>query len=279
MRVLQKGIVVNRNLVIMVRFANVNRSMTTNNISSVLCNDYMCNMKRKSTLVDSVSAEPEVSAVGRKRLSSVVIPQNKENRLRNVSCEPVYAAPLARRSQSPTRRRATFNSSLLTVLTVSLCLFFSATVWGQSPLTVCDGTTTNSYVPFYGYMGDAAQHNQMIYPGTNLTSMVGKLITEMSFYVSSGSTTLNDWDISLGTTTASTLSGLDNTQEHGYMGAFMVFLLMVLLIHMVVNVTFFQRFLLHMLLLAILPPILPLSPTARPAVAQMLVGLAITIAL
>ena len=141
MRVLQKGIVVNRNLVIMVRFANVNRSMTTNNISSVLCNDYMCNMKRKSTLVDSVSAEPEVSAVGRKRLSLTVIPQNKANRLRNVSCEPVYAAPLARRSQSParrsqspTRRRATVNSSLLTVFAVLLCLFFGGKAWGQTTL-------------------------------------------------------------------------------------------------------------------------------------------------
>ena len=97
MRVLQKGIVVNRNLVIMVRFANENRT-TTNNISSVLCNDYMCNMKRKSTLVDSVSAEPEVSAVGRKRLSLTVIPQNKANRQRNVACEPVCAeSPIGNR--------------------------------------------------------------------------------------------------------------------------------------------------------------------------------------
>ena len=139
-RVLQKGIVVNRNLVIMVRFANVNRTMT-NNISSVLCNDYMCNMKRKSTLVDSVSAEPKVSAVGRKQLSLTVIPQNKANRLRNVSSEPVYAAPLARRSQSPARRsqsparrRATFNFSLLTAFAVLLCLFFGGTAWGQITL-------------------------------------------------------------------------------------------------------------------------------------------------
>ena len=91
--VLLRGMIVNRNLVIMVRFANVNRT-TTNNISSVLCNDYMCNMKRKSTLVDSVSAEPEVSAVGRKRL-------------------------------------LTFNFSLLTVL---FCLLFGGKAWGQTTL-------------------------------------------------------------------------------------------------------------------------------------------------
>ena len=94
-RVLQKGIVVNRNLVIMVRFANVNRSMTTNNISSVLCNDYMCNMKRKSTLVDSVSAEPEVSAVGRKRLLSL-------------------------------------HSRLSTLVLIVFCLFFGGKAWGQT---------------------------------------------------------------------------------------------------------------------------------------------------
>ena len=117
----------------MVRFANVNRT-TTNNISSVLCNDYMCNMKRKSTLVDSVSAEPKVSAVGRKRLSLTVIPQNKANRLRNVSSEPVYAEPPARRSQSPTRQRATFNFSLLTAFAVLLCLMFGGTAWGQTTL-------------------------------------------------------------------------------------------------------------------------------------------------
>ena len=81
----------------------------------------------------------------------------------------------------------------------------------QNTLIVADGTTTNSYVPFYGYMGDAAQHNQMIYPATDLTAMVGMEITEMTLFVSSGTTTMNGWEISLGTTTATTLSGIDNS--------------------------------------------------------------------
>ncbi len=115
MRVLQKGIVVNRNLVIMVRFANVNRSMTTNNISSVLCNDYMCNMKRKSTLVDSVSAEPEVSAVGRKQQ----FPQsNGANSAVGKKLSIVHYA------------LSIVNCTLLIVF----CLFFSATAWGQITL-------------------------------------------------------------------------------------------------------------------------------------------------
>ena len=95
-----------------------------------------------------------------------------------------------------------------------LLLFALFAPWAahaQTELTVCDGTTTNSYVPFYGYMGDAAQHNQMIYPASDLTDMVGMEIYQMAFYVSSGSTTLNNWTISLGETTATTLSSLDQT--------------------------------------------------------------------
>ena len=126
-RVLLRGMIVNRNLVIMVRFANENRT-TTNNISSVLCNDYMCNMKRKSTLVDSVSAEPEVSAVGRKRLSS------------------------------PHSPLSTLNSSLLTAFAVLLCLLFGSAAWGQSTVewgNISDnsGTTSYTFSPYGRHYG------------------------------------------------------------------------------------------------------------------------------
>ena len=83
----------------------------------------------------------------------------------------------------------------------------------QSPLTVCDGTTTNTYVPIYGTWADAAQHNQMIYPATDLSVMNGMSITSMTFYLSSGATgyDIGSWTVKLGETTATTLTGLDET--------------------------------------------------------------------
>ncbi|MBR6049100.1 MAG: choice-of-anchor J domain-containing protein [Bacteroidales bacterium] len=86
-------------------------------------------------------------------------------------------------------------------------------------LTVCDGTVNSEYVPFDGYNADAAQHNQMLYPATDLTAMNGQAIMQMVFYIdqsaSNGSNTaasrLGTWTVSLGETTATTLSSLDNT--------------------------------------------------------------------
>ena len=80
-------------------------------------------------------------------------------------------------------------------------------------LTVNDGTATNEYVPFYGYYGDAVQTDQLIYPASDLAAMTGGEITQMVFYVASqsGSYTLCDWVVSIGETSATTLSGIDNT--------------------------------------------------------------------
>ena len=172
-RVLQKGIVVNRNLVIMVRFANVNRSMTTNNISSVLCNDYMCNMKRKSTLVDSVSAEPEVSAVGRNQQ----FPQSNSanstvgKKLSIVNCAlSIVNYPLS-----------IVNCTLLIVF----CLFFGGKAWGQQTLLVHNGSATNDYVPVYGFYADAYLKCEFVYPASELSDMAGGTISSMTFYLSS----------------------------------------------------------------------------------------------
>ena len=55
----------------------------------------------------------------------------------------------------------------------------------QNTLTICDGTATNNYVPFYGYYADVAQNGQMIYPADSLTDMIGMQINQMVFYISS----------------------------------------------------------------------------------------------
>ena len=89
----------------------------------------------------------------------------------------------------------------------------------NSTLTICDGTANHEYVPFYGYYADANQHNQLIYPADSLTSMVGNAISQMVFYIdqsaNNGSSTAADrlgtWTVSLGTTSATTLTGLDDT--------------------------------------------------------------------
>ena len=88
-----------------------------------------------------------------------------------------------------------------------------------STLTVCDSTANSDKVPFDGYNADADQHNQMIYPASMLTDMDGESILQMVFYIdasaSNGSNTsesrLGTWTVSLGETTATTLSGLDAT--------------------------------------------------------------------
>ena len=104
------------------------------------------------------------------------------------------------------------------LLTLLLALLVPWAAMAQT-VTVCDGTNNSSVVPFDGYNADAAQHNQMIFPATDLTAMNGKVITQMVFYIdqsaSNGSNTsasrLGTWTVSLGETTATTLSGLDNT--------------------------------------------------------------------
>ena len=85
--------------------------------------------------------------------------------------------------------------------------------------TIADGTVSNSYVPFEGWNADGAQHNQMIYPATDLAALNGGTISKMVFYIdqsaSNGSYTAADrlgtWTVSLGETDATTLTGLDNT--------------------------------------------------------------------
>ena len=101
-----------------------------------------------------------------------------------------------------------------------MALFAPLALHAQTDLTVCDGTVSNQYVPIYGYWADNSQHNQMIFPASQLSAMTGKAISKMVFYIdasntSNGSNTsadrLGTWTVSLGETTATTLSGLDNT--------------------------------------------------------------------
>ena len=72
----------------------------------------------------------------------------------------------------------------------------------SSDVTICDGTDTNGYLPIYGFYCDDYQINQMIYP--EITSLVGKNITSMTFYATApldANLSSVDWNVKLGTTT------------------------------------------------------------------------------
>jgi len=109
---------------------------------------------------------------------------------------------------------ATFTASVLFTPNVGTnCLPITFNVTGNVTLLsviAANGTTTSSYIPFEGYNLDGAQHNQMIYPASMLTGLVGKQITSMTFYLSSPPSAA--WTavstFKIGTTTTTTLTGL-----------------------------------------------------------------------
>ncbi len=62
------------------------------------------------------------------------------------------------------------------------------------PFTVYEnGTTTNEYVPFYGYYSDAYLKCEMVYPQAELAGLAGTTINNMKFY---SSTDNMDWGVS-----------------------------------------------------------------------------------
>ena len=73
--------------------------------------------------------------------------------------------------------------AVLLLLPVGLC--------AQQTLTVCNGTSTSSYIPMYGYYNDSRFHNEFVYPARMLTDMVGGTITEITFYSQTASESWN----------------------------------------------------------------------------------------
>ena len=76
--------------------------------------------------------------------------------------------------------------SLLIVLLMAM--FAPLAMTAQNTVTVCDGTTTNSNIPVYGYSGDTqGTTSEFVIPATTegMSSMRGMAITGMQFYVAS----------------------------------------------------------------------------------------------
>ena len=66
-------------------------------------------------------------------------------------------------------------------------------VLGPTDLTVYNGTSTNQYIPMYGYYFDNYTKSECIIPASQLTAMNGSAISAITFYPSSVGTTNSTW--------------------------------------------------------------------------------------
>ena len=73
-------------------------------------------------------------------------------------------------------------------------------------LTVNDGTTTNEYVPIYGYYGDTSGKSQFVVPSADLSDIAGGSISGLSFYANADFTFTGTWEIRLMETTEASVS-------------------------------------------------------------------------
>ena len=102
--------------------------------------------------------------------------------------------------------------SLLFALLVALFMPWAAQA--QEELTVCDGTTTNNYIPFYGsYVDTQGCTCEFIIPAETegMSDMEGGTISKLTFYISGtpqtwGSPTIQ---VYMGEVEGTTLSGIN----------------------------------------------------------------------
>ena len=73
------------------------------------------------------------------------------------------------------------------ILFLMLALLGSTSFLRADELTVHDGTTTNGYVPVYGFYADAYLKCEMVYPASELTDMANGTINGLTFYASDAS--------------------------------------------------------------------------------------------
>lgn len=99
-------------------------------------------------------------------------------------------------------------------LCLLLCVLTAFTAARAETLTVCEGTTTNQYVPIYGYYWDTPNNTStMIYPASMLADLEGATINAITFYANSAVTLSGGGiSVSLGeveqTEVSGTISGL-----------------------------------------------------------------------
>ena len=88
-------------------------------------------------------------------------------------------------------------------------------------LTVHDGTTTNSYVPVYGFYADAYLKCEMVYPASELSDMNGGTISALTFYTSSAASAAwtSTWQVFVSEVSSATISSFAGPGTVVYEGA------------------------------------------------------------
>ena len=78
----------------------------------------------------------------------------------------------------------------LTLFLVMALAFSCQWAQAQETLTVYDGGSSSSQIPFNGLYADTQQRSELIMPSTDLSAMSGKQITQIAFYMSKVPTTI-----------------------------------------------------------------------------------------
>jgi len=79
-------------------------------------------------------------------------------------------------------------SKLLLLALLALFAGGMSPAWADE-LTIANGTNTNEYLPLYGYYADTkGTTSEFIIPASDLTNVNGKIISQLTFYISSAAT-------------------------------------------------------------------------------------------
>ena len=99
----------------------------------------------------------------------------------------------------------------------------TATPTNAAILTINDGTSTNGYVPVYGYYVDNKSRSQFIIPAADITAMQWGSITKLTFYASNASVNWGSarFDVYMAQANGTTISSLAdwNTMDLVYSGS------------------------------------------------------------
>lgn len=104
-------------------------------------------------------------------------------------------------------------------LCLLLCVLTAFTAARAETLTVCDGTTTNEYVPLYGYYYDTRYSGAMVYPASMLSDMENGTINSIKFYANSSFTFSGGAiKVSMGEVESTTLTALPSDLNQYFAG-------------------------------------------------------------